>query len=101
MEKSMSPAPRAHVIPTGDLVEDLAVLCDGPMMDVKISFDGALVAMRSNDKLVFQEAAEARWKRSGGAVRARILAGWIHEAATKYRALLASRLGKGNSAEVA
>lgn len=84
-----------------ELVQDLAVLCDGPVIDLQISFDGGLIAMRSNDKLVFQEAAEARWRRLDGAARARLLVAWIHQAATKYRELLKSRLGDRSQAEVA
>jgi hypothetical protein len=84
-----------------ELVQDLAILCDGPMVDLQISFDGGLMAMRSNDKLVFQEVAEGRWMRMNGAARARILAGWIHTAAVKYRALLAGRLGTVKTSEVA
>jgi len=84
-----------------ELVQDLAILCDGPMVDLQISFDGGLIAMRSNDKLVFQEAAEGRWMRMNGADRARLLAGWIHTAAMKYRALLVGRLGERKSSEVA
>ncbi len=84
-----------------ELVQDLAILCDGPMVDLQISFDGGLIAMRSNDKLVFQEAAEGRWMRMNGAARARVLAGWIHTAAMKYRALLVCRLGERKTSEVA
>lgn len=82
-------------------IEDLAVLCDGPMIDLQISFDGGLIAMRSNDKLVFQEAAEARWRRLDGAGRARLLSAWIQQAAAKYRTLLKSRLGNRSQTEVA
>ena len=84
-----------------ELVQDLAILCDGPMVDLQISFDGGLMSMRSNDKLVFQEAAEGRWMRLSGAARAKLLAGWIHAAAMKYRALLGHRLGERKTPEVA
>jgi hypothetical protein len=98
----------SKVIPVGtrpdlgsELFQDLAILCDGPMVDLQISFDGGLIAMRSNDKLVFQEVAEGRWMRMNGAARAKLLAVWIHTAAMKYRAILGSRLGERKTSEVA
>ena len=96
------------VVPAGtrpdlgsELIQDLAILCDGPMVELQISFDGGLIAMRSNDKLVFQEAAEGRWMRMNGTARAKLLAGWIHTAAMQYRAILATRLGERKTSEVA
>ncbi len=101
MEQSSSPPPAACQDPVAQLMQDLAVLCDGPSVDFQIAFDGGLIAMRSNEKVVFQEAAEARWMRLGGAARARLLTGWIHAAAERYRSLLQARLGAPKKPEVA
>ena len=101
MDKSSFASSASSAVLMVDLVQDLAVLCDGPMVDLQISFDGGLIAMRSNDKLIFQEVAEGRWMRMNGPARARVLAGWIHTAAVKYRLLLAGRLGIPKKHEVA
>jgi hypothetical protein len=101
MEQSSSPAPASCDQLMATLLQDLAILCDGPSVDVRIDFDGGLIAMRSKDKLVFHEAAEGRWMRLGGAARARLLAGWIHEAAQQYRTLLQVRLGGAKTPDVA
>jgi hypothetical protein len=97
MEANMQkPQPSAAdaVDPASQLLKDLAILCDGPSVDLQISFDGGLIAMRSHEKLIFQEAAEARWMRMDGAARASLLAGWLRSAAEKYRALLEGRSGE-------
>ena len=101
MKQPSSPAPASTGDPVAQLFQDLAVLCDGPSVDLHIDFDGGLISMRSNDKLVFQELAEGRWMRLAGAARARLLAGWIHAAAEKYRSLLQARLGVLKKPEVA
>src|SRR5438552_1941979 len=93
MEKSETPATTSPVDDTAQLVEDLAILCDGPSIDLQLAFDGCLIAMRSNEKLVYQNSAETRWMRLDGTARARMLATWIHAAAGKYRTILAERLG--------
>ena len=93
MQKPQSPAADA-VGPGTQLLQDLAILCDGPSIDLQISFDGGLIAMRSHEKLIFQEAAEARWMRLDGAARAKLLAAWIRSAAEKYRPLLEARRGE-------
>lgn len=101
MEHSSSPVPASSGDPGAQLLRDLAILCDGPSVDLQVAFDGGLIVMRSNDKVVFQEAAEARWMRLDGASRARLLAGWIHAAAERYRSLLQTRLGAERKPEVA
>ncbi len=94
-------APAARPDLGSELARDLEVLCDGPMIDFRISFDGGLIAMRSNDKVVFEQAAEGRWMRLDGAGRARLFASWIHQAAEKYRQLLKARLGDADRVGVA
>jgi hypothetical protein len=94
MEQSHPQSTASNPDPVPPLLQDLAVLCDGPVLDLQIAFDRGLIAMRSNDKLIYQESAEARWMRLGGAARAKLVASWIHVAALKYRSLLATRLGE-------
>lgn len=101
MKQSSSPAPASRQDPAVELFQDLSVLCDGPSVDLQIAFDGGVIAMRSKERLIFQEAAGARWMRLGGAARARLLASWIHEAARQYRSLLEIRLGAPKKPEVA
>ena len=93
MNKSETPATTSPVDIAAQLLEDLAILCDGPSVDLQLAFDGCLIAMRSNEKFVYQNSAETRWMRLDGTARARILATWIHAAAGKYRTILAERLG--------
>jgi hypothetical protein len=93
MDKPKTPLAASPVDGDAQLLEDLAILCDGPSIELKLGFDGGLIAMRSNEKLVYQNSAETRWIRQGGTARARLLATWIHEAAEKYRTILAERLG--------
>ena len=93
MDKSETPATTPTVDGAAQLLEDLAILCDGPSIDLQLAFDGGLIAMRSNEKLVYQESTETRWIRLDGTARARLLATWIHAAAGKYRTILAERPG--------
>src|SRR5258708_29967395 len=93
MNKSQSPSPSISKVLADPLLEDLAVLCDGPAVDLRVAFDGALVAMRSSDTLIFQESAGTRWMRLDGAARARLLSGWIHSAALRYRDLHSGHRG--------
>lgn len=93
MDNSETPATKPFVDGAVQLLEDLAILCDGPSIELQLAFDGALITMRSNEKLVYQDSAETRWIRQDGTARARLLATWIHTAAGKYRTILAERLG--------
>jgi hypothetical protein len=68
------------------LLEDLELLCDGPLVDLHLACDGGLIAVRSNEALIFHEAAEALWMRSDASGRARLLCSWLHNAARKVRA---------------
>ena len=99
MNQSNTPAPVVGKALGDQLLEDLALLCDGPSVDLQIAFDGGLIAMRSNDKLIFQESAETRWMRVDGPARVQMLSVWIHDAASKYRQLKAG--GRGASKVVA
>ena len=44
--------------PTVLLLQDLAVLTDGPSIDLHFAFDGGVIVMRSNDSIVFHENAD-------------------------------------------
>ena len=99
MNPSNKPAPVTGKALGNQLLEDLALLCDGPSVDLQIAFDGGLIAMRSNDTLIFQESAETRWMRVDGPARVQMLSTWIHDAACKYRQLQAG--GRGVSKVVA
>lgn len=90
MDTPLHPDPQPLQDSTPQVVEDLAILCDGPSIDLQLSFDGALMAMRSHAREIWSETAEARWMRLDGRCRAQMLLGWIHRAAAEYRV----RLGK-------
>lgn len=96
MNKSDTPRAMSPVDVATQLLEDLAVLCNGPSIDLQLACDGGLIAMRSNERLVYENSAEARWMRLDGPGRARLLATWIHGAAGKYRTFLAEGLGAHN-----
>ena len=88
MDIPIPPAPQPFQDPSAQVIEDLAVLCDGPSIDLRLSFDGALLAMRSGGHEIWSESAEARWMRLDGRGRARMFLGWLHRAAEEYRARL-------------
>ena len=67
------------------LVEDLAVLCDGPAFQVHISFDGAMIAVRSNGRLIFGTSAERGWQVARAKARAQLVLTWLREAPRTYR----------------
>ena len=92
MDTSETPQATSPVNGDVQFLEDLAILCDGPSVDLQLSFDGGIIAVRSNDTLIYQDSAETRWMRLDGAARVRLLAAWIQAAAGKYRAILARRL---------
>jgi hypothetical protein len=89
MNMPIPPAPQSFQDPTTQVIEDLAVLCDGPSVNLHVAFDGALLDMFSHDRQVWSESAEARWMRLDGRDRAMMLLDWFHRAAREYRARLA------------
>lgn len=93
MNQPASTAPIAAKSPAEILLEDLELLCDGPLVDLQIAFDGCLIAVHSNERLIHHESAETRWMRMDGRARARMLCGWLRNAALKYRELQSSRRG--------
>lgn len=95
MKQYLAPASEVAKSSTELLLEDLELLCDGPLVDLQIAFDGGLIAVRSNEKLIYQESAETRWMRADGRARVRMLCAWLHNAACKYREVKAGPRSAG------
>ena len=66
------------------LLADLAVLCDGPAVEIHLSFDGGLIAVRSNDRLIFGTSPERGWQVAQADARAKLLLSWLRQAARTY-----------------
>ena len=69
------------------VLKDLAVLSDGPSVDLHLSFDQAVLSMRSHDRLVWEIRGERGWARAEASARVNLLLQWLREAAEKYRRL--------------
>ena len=80
------------VLDFGSLVADLELLSDGPSIDLRFAFDGAMIVVTSRDKIISSRSSTKGWMAVPEFARARILLHWIHEAATEYRRLEEKRL---------
>ena len=67
------------------LIEDLAVLCDGPTIELHFAFDGAMIQMFSKDHKIFVEYCGKGWRVVEGRARAFQLIGWLRHTAGLYR----------------
>ena len=79
------PEPMREPDPLEKLMEDLAVLCDGPGIELRLSFDGAWIAMRSRDHIIWAESSVRGWQVVDGRARAVQLLSWFQQAAELYR----------------
>jgi hypothetical protein len=62
-------------------LEDLAVLCDGPGLTLRVSRDGGRVCLSSGRTRLFHRTGGRAWKRMTRRARAEFLASWIRDAA--------------------
>ena len=78
----------------GLLLEDLAILCDGPTLTVRLGRDLGGVTLKSEGRLLFAGKGGRTWKRVTRRTRTRLFLAWVRDAASVARGrLLGGRAG--------
>jgi hypothetical protein len=78
----------------GPLLEDLAILCDGPTLSVRLGRDLGGVTLKSGGRLLFAGKGGRTWKRVTRRTRTQLLLAWVRDAASVARGrLLEGRAG--------
>ena len=76
------------------LMEDLAILCDGPGLTVRLGRDLGGVTLKSEGRLLFAGKGGRAWKKVTRRTRAKVLMAWVRDAASVARGrLLGGRAG--------
>lgn len=70
------------------LVEDLAILCDGPGLTVRLGRDLGGVTLKSEGRLLFAGKGGRTWKRVTRRTRTRLFLAWVRDAASVARGRL-------------
>ena len=72
----------------GLLLEDLAILVDGPTLTVRLGRDLGGVTLKSEGRLLFAGKGGRAWKRVTRRARAKVLMAWVRDAASVARGRL-------------
>jgi len=72
----------------GPLLEDLAILCDGPGLTVRLGRDLGGVTLKSGRRLLFVGKGGRTWKRVTRGTRAKVFMAWVRDAASVARGRL-------------
>jgi hypothetical protein len=72
----------------GLLLEDLAILCDGPTLTVRLGRDQGGVTLKSEGRLLFAGKDGRTWKRVTRRTRTRLFLAWVRDAASVARGRL-------------
>ena len=80
---------KAHTRETRDVrqlfFDDLVELCEGPNLDLHLTPAGTVLAVRSNQGLIWGKASGRAWKNLDARDRATMLLFWLHHAAEQCR----------------
>ena len=79
----------------GPLLEDLAILCDGPGLTVRLGRDLGGVTLKSGGRLLYAQKGGRTWKKVTRRTRAQVLVAWVRDAASVARGRL--RAGSGRA----
>ena len=72
----------------GPLLEDLAILCDGPGLTVRLGRYLGGVTLKSGGRLLYVGKGGRAWKRVTRRTRTQLLVAWIRDAASVARGRL-------------
>ncbi len=72
----------------GLLLEDLAILVDGPTLTVRLGRDLGGVTLKSEGRLLFAGKGGRTWKRVTRRTRTRLFLAWVRDAASVARGRL-------------
>jgi hypothetical protein len=72
----------------GPLLEDLAVLCDGPGLTVRLGRDLGGVTLKSGGRLLYVGKGGRAWKRVTRRTRTQLFMSWVRDAASIARSRL-------------
>lgn len=72
----------------GPLLEDLAILVDGPGLTIRLSRDLGGVTLKSGRRLLYVGKGGRTWKRVTRRTRTQLLMAWVRDAASVARSRL-------------
>lgn len=75
------------------LMEDLAILCDGPALTLRLGRDLGGVTLKSGRRLLYVGKGGRTWKRVTRRTRAKVLMAWVRDAASVARGRLLGSSG--------
>lgn len=70
------------------LLEDIALLCDGPGLTVRLGRDLGTLTLKSEGRPLYAGKGGRTWKKVNRRTRAKVLLAWIREAASVARGRL-------------
>lgn len=73
------------------IAEDLALLLDGPEIEIGVNFDQLTVCVKSHGRVLWEGSTDHEYRKGEGPQRARFLLSWLHQAAVAYRRNQAGR----------
>jgi hypothetical protein len=75
-------------------IEDLAILCDGPALTLRLGRDLGGVTLKSGGKLLYAGKGGRAWKKVTRRTRAQVLLAWVRDAASVARGRLRGGSGE-------